>query len=146
MSKKELTGLLHEPLIAYGHLEGQSAYSIIDRIKEGLKFSTFLQLTKNLPFNMKDWSQFLHLSERTLQRYNKEKKSFDSTYAEKIIQIILLYNYGKKVFGKNQKFDKWLDTLNIALGRSKPKDFLDSYLGITLIKDELTKIEHGVLA
>jgi putative toxin-antitoxin system antitoxin component (TIGR02293 family) len=146
MSEKEINTLLEEPLLAYGYVEGKNSFSLLDLIKEGLKFTIFANLTKNLPFNLMEWSQYLHLSERTMQRYNKEKKVFEATYAEKIIQILLVYNYGKKVFGSKEKFDLWLNTTNIALGRKQPKEFLDTHIGISLIKDELLKIEHGVLA
>lgn len=146
MKEKDLHNLLNEPMATYGYIEGRTSFSLLEFIHEGLKFTSFANLTKNLPFNISEWSQYLHLSERTMQRYNKEKKIFEATYAEKIIQILLLYNYGKKVFGSKEKFDLWLNTTSIALGNKKPKDFLDTHLGINLIKDELIKIEHGVLA
>jgi len=50
------------------------------------------------------------------------------------------------VFGNKLKFDSWLETSNLALGDINPKSFLDSNLGINLVKDELARIEHGVLA
>ena len=40
----------------------------------------------------------------------------------------------------------WLDAENIALGGVKPKSLLDSTFGIEIVKDELTRIEHGILA
>ena len=50
------------------------------------------------------------------------------------------------MFGNKDYFNTWLNSVNLALGSLKPKQLLDSYFGIELIKDELTRIEHGVLA
>ena len=95
---------------------------------------------------MNEWSGFLHLSERTMQRYQKENKSFDSIYSEKIISIAMLYYYGIDVFGNKENFDKWLETKNIALGGLLPKELFDNTFGLQLIRDELTRIQHGILA
>jgi len=58
----------------------------------------------------------------------------------------MLYNLGTGIFGDKQRFDSWLESDNIALGGNKPKTYLDSTFGIGLLKDELIRIEHGVLA
>ncbi|MEO9071250.1 MAG: MbcA/ParS/Xre antitoxin family protein [Ginsengibacter sp.] len=56
-----------------------------------------------------------------------------------------LYKYGIKVFGNKEKFNLWLETKNQALGSIIPKKLLEKDSGINLLKDELTRIEHGVL-
>ena len=58
----------------------------------------------------------------------------------------MLYIKGLEVFGDTDKFDIWLESKNIALGGKRPKNLLDNTFGVNLIKDELTRIEHGVLA
>ena len=135
-----------EPSISYGITDDSGIFSLIDVVRRGLNFSAFINLTKKSPFNISDWASFLHLSERTIQRYEKEDKVFDTVYSEKIVQITLLYNYGTEVFGNSELFNTWLETPNIALGKSTPKDLLDSSFGIEFIKTELTKIAHGILA
>lgn len=95
---------------------------------------------------MNEWAGFLHLSERTLQRHKKDKAVFDAASSEKILEILLLYRYGVQVFGESGKFDLWLRTRNLALGGIKPKDLLDNSFGINLLKDELYRIEQGVLS
>ena len=80
-----------------------------------------------------------------MQRYQKEKKTFDPLYSEKILEILLLTRLGIEVFGNSEKFTSWLETKNMVLGSKKPKEFLDNTFGISLLKDELTRIEHGIL-
>ena len=137
---------LNEAAVAYSSIDDSGILSIIQRIRKGINFSIFTDIAQKIPFSLYEWSSFLHISERTMQRYQKEKKSFDPIYSEKIIEITMLYNYGVEVFGNKENFDQWLQTQNVALGGNTPKDFLDSTFGIQLIKDELTRIEHGVLA
>ncbi len=137
---------LKEPLVAYASLDDKSVYSLIHAIKNGIQFSFFEKLAKRIPFTLREWASYLHLSERSLQRYKKEKGTFNPVTSEKIIEIAMLNKYGIKVFGKQQKFNTWLSSKNLALGGVNPKDLLDSSFGIQLIKDELTRIEHGILA
>ena len=120
--------------------------SFIKVIRLGVAFSIFYSLCKETPFTLSEWSSYLNMSERTMQRYKREKKTFDPIYSEKILQIALVYNLGIDVFGDKEKFDAWLTTRNLALGGIKPKELLDNTFGISLLKDELTRIEHGVLA
>lgn len=132
--------------LSYSSVDDKSILKLIDMVRQGIKFSNFTELVKSSPFNINEWSDFLHLSERTMQRYKKEKATFGNIHSEKILQITLLFKYGVDVFGDKKKFNAWLETDNLALGRVKPKELLDNSFGIDLIKDELTRIEHGVLA
>lgn len=137
---------LDEPTIVYAILDDKNAFSLIKAIKEGIHFTFFERLAKNIPFTLREWSSFLHLSERSLQRYKKEKGTFNAVTSEKIIEITMLNKYGIEVFGEQEKFNTWLVTKNVALGGIKPRDLLDSSFGIQFLKDELTHIEHGILA
>ena len=138
--------MVYENSAAFSLSDDNSVLSLIKTIRKGIKYLNFNNIVNNSPFSLQDWSQFLHLSDRTMQRYKKEKKSFDALHSEKILEIVMLYNKGIVVFGYKEKFNTWLETSNVALGGSTPKSFLDSSMGIQLVKDELVRIEHGVLA
>jgi putative toxin-antitoxin system antitoxin component (TIGR02293 family) len=60
--------------------------------------------------------------------------------------LVMLYEYGIEVFGDRDNFNIWLNSRSIALGGRSPKELLDTKFGIDLVKDELGRIEHGVLA
>ena len=142
-SKKNI---ILEDRLAYGKADDQNIFFLMEAVRDGIGFTDFQKVSKKSPFTIHEWSAFLHMSDRTMQRYKKEKKTFDSLQSEKIIQIMLLYQMGAEVFGSSGKFDQWLDTDNLALGKIKPKTLLDNAFGISLLKDELTRMEHGVLA
>lgn len=133
-------------VLNYSAADDNNILRLIDMVRQGIKFSSFTEFVKLSPFNLNEWSGFLHLSERTMQRYQKEKATFSVPHSEKILQITLLFNYGVEVFGNKTKFNTWLETDNLALGKIKPKQLLDNSFGIELVKDELTRIEHGVLS
>ncbi len=124
----------------------EEAVALIYATRQGVTFDFFSQILNYLPIKFSEWSKFLHLSDRTMQRYKKEKKQFEALYAEKILEIALLYQNGQDVFSSKEFFDRWMNTENIALGGGKPKSLLDSNFGISLIKDELIRLEHGVVS
>ena len=119
---------------------------LIKTVRSGITFNRFYALSEKLPFSMTDWSGFLNLSDRTFQRYKKDKKRFDPIHTEKILEIVLLYYKGIEVFGDPEKFDTWLNLKNVAMGNEKPIKLLDNSFGIRLINDELIRIENGILA
>jgi putative toxin-antitoxin system antitoxin component (TIGR02293 family) len=136
---------ISDPFIAYKSTDDGSVFSLIEMIRNGIKFPAFNLFAARTPFSMAEWSSFLHISDRTMQRYSKEKRTFDPLQSEKIVEIALLFNKGTEVFGETNKFNSWLETENLALGKIKPKMLLDNTFGIGLLKDELTRIEYGIL-
>ncbi len=137
---------LLDPQVSYRSIDDSNIMSYIDFIRVGVKFKSFIAFANQSPFTLNEWSTYLHLSERTMQRYQKEERKFDAIQSEKILEIVLIYKKGIDVFGNAEKFNSWLETENLALGKNKPKSFLDSSFGINLLKDELTRIEYGILA
>ena len=138
--------ILNDPSVSYQSLGNKNISSLIASVRQGVSFASFISFVKKSPFNVSEWSSFLHLSERTMQRYKKEQKTFDPIYSEKILEIALLYRKGVEVFADKERFNAWLDANNIALGNVKPKELLDNTFGISLLRDEIGRIEHGVLA
>jgi putative toxin-antitoxin system antitoxin component (TIGR02293 family) len=136
-------GMAKEKL--YKHPE-EDSFDLTNMVREGVPYPYFNSLSNQIHFGLEEWSSYLHLSERTIQRYKKENKSFDPLYSERILQIELLYKKGIVVFGIADNFYTWMDTISIPLGSVKPKDLLDTGFGIEAIYDELGRIEFGVLA
>ncbi|TAE35456.1 MAG: DUF2384 domain-containing protein [Sphingobacteriales bacterium] len=133
-------------MAVYNAVDGNNIFWLIEQVRKGINYKKFINFANSGPFNLIEWAGFLHLSERTMLRYKQEEKTFDTLQSEKIIEIALLQNKGAEVFGNVSQFNLWLNTQNFALGKIKPKEMLDNSFGINLLKDELTKIEHGVLA
>jgi putative toxin-antitoxin system antitoxin component (TIGR02293 family) len=127
-------------------LPEEDSVAMVNMLREGVAFTYLNSISDRINFTLEDWSSYLHLSERTIQRYKKEKKPFDTIYSEKIVQIDLLYKRGVEVFGNEDNFHTWMATKSIPLGNIKPKELLDTTYGINLVTDELGRIEHGIFA
>ena len=74
------------------------------------------------------------------------KINLDPNNSEKKNELELLFTKGVEVFGNSEKFYNWLNSNSLALGGIKPVSLLDNTLGKMMLKDELTRIEHGILA
>ncbi len=132
--------------VSYIVSESAAAYGLINFIRGGLPFQFFLGLGERLPFSIREWARILHLSERSLQRYQKDQKAFDALQSERIIEITMLSNYGKSIFGSDRRWMQWLALPNLAMGGLAPQSLLDSSIGIQLIRDELGRLEHGIVS
>ncbi|MEP7127481.1 MAG: antitoxin Xre/MbcA/ParS toxin-binding domain-containing protein [Chitinophagales bacterium] len=119
---------------------------LIHSSRNGISFANFSAMVKAGPFTTDEWSQLLHVSLRSLQRYKKERKSFDPLLSERILSVAQLNEKGVSVFGDLQSYASWLETKSIALGGGSPKELLDTAFGIALVKDELDRLEHGIFA
>ena len=152
--------------VSYTVSESAAAYGLINFIRGGLPFQFFLGLGERLPFSIREWARVLHLSERSLQRFQKDQKAFDAMrsdcmaskafqkdqkafdamQSERIIEITMLSNYGKSIFGSDRRWMQWLALPNLAMGGLAPQSLLDSSIGIQLIRDELGRLEHGIVS
>lgn len=132
--------------ISFQSADDRDILFLINTIREGISYSFFEAIVETGPFSFEEWSTYFNISERTLQRYKKEQKPFHAAAAERILEIVMLYRYGLEVFEDQGNFETWLSTKSIALAGSKPKELLDTTFGVNMIRDELTRIAHGVLA
>jgi len=130
----------------YKFIDDDDDVNLALMVREGVSFYNFTKLSDRIHMSLQEWADYLHISERTIQRYKKENKTFDPIHAERIIVIELLYKKGIDVFGIEDNFYTWMDSKSVALGGVKPKELLDTSFGITMVYDELGRIEHGIFA
>ena len=126
--------------------EDAGVYEVMSVLRRGITFSDFLQIVHESLLTMQEWAEILHVDARTLQRYRVGNLTFAPLQSEKILEIKILNRLGAETFGDAVRFDTWLNANNISLGGVRPKDLLDNAFGIALIKDELIRIQYGILA
>ena len=132
--------------ISFGWNDDQRSYVLIKLVREGIPYNDFSAVSSLSPFTIKEWSNYLNVSTRTLERHKEENKIFRQEQSERILSIYQLLNYGVSVFGYKEGFFDWIGSESIALGGVMPKELLDTSIGINLVKDELGRLEHGILA
>lgn len=133
-------------VFSYQEADDKNLLAIIDIVRNGISYKDFNRIADDTPFSLTDWAHYLQVSERTIQRNRKEKKSFQPIQSERIVELSMLYKYGVEVFEDKDNFNIWLNSKSISLGGRTPKDLLDTKFGIGMVRDELGRIEHGILA
>lgn len=148
INANELINTISRGLSTTNPIGPETLKSFIYASRHGLKYSVYNKLFRELEsiINLSDWADYLNVNRRTLERYRKEKKKLDTAKSERLLQISIIINTGLQVFGDADKLFSWLKTESLALGNVKPKDLLDTNFGISLVRDELTRIEHGIFA
>lgn len=158
---------VNEPEVAYGSsissgvpsissfLRNKTAPSTIDGvinkhqyislIRQGVPMQTLLHLIKTTDISASEIASILHTSERTLRRYTNDTL-LNPEQSERIIELARLFSRGSEVFGSLDDFKTWMNSTIVALGNIKPKELLDTSLGIEIIQEELGRIEHGIFA
>lgn len=120
---------------------------IIHSIRKGLSYRFFSYIKEITPFTEKDWSEYLNVSIRTLQRNkNEDHFFFKPIHSEKIIELAEVTNFGVQIFDSVDQFYVWLNTPSFALGKLKPSELLKDSYGKELVMAELNRINHGIFA
>lgn len=131
--------IAEEPMATYN----LSQYS---KITKDFTFNDFKKIAEKVDFTQKEWSEVLHISERTLQRYAHENGEFNTGVADRILQINKVLQRGKEVFGSYARFNLWLRGNPYMLEGQLSIHSLASIDGINNVLTQLGRIEHGILA
>jgi putative toxin-antitoxin system antitoxin component (TIGR02293 family) len=107
-------------------------------------YKKFEKIEAKIPFTQKEWANILHLSERTLQRYAKENKSFEGLYVDRILHIEQLVDKGLDTFHSPQALYEWLKKDKKVMGQVLNFDSLYSTQGIQDTIDQIGRIQYGV--
>ena len=109
-------------------------------------YAEFRKTADKVPFTLGEWASILHLSERTLQRYAQSNASFAPIHAERFHQVEQLIALGKKLFGRTSAFSDWLHANPPALEGNLSMQSLESFDGIRQVREQLERIQQGLLA
>ena len=115
----------------------------IDLIRKGLPKKVFDHLMKRTGLTEDEMSMILHVSKRTLQRRDLSSE-FNPEQSERLIELAKLFTKGEDVFGGPDQFKEWIDSRIWSLGNKKPREFMDTSIGLSILMDELGRIEYGV--
>ncbi|MEO7800857.1 MAG: antitoxin Xre-like helix-turn-helix domain-containing protein [Ginsengibacter sp.] len=114
--------------------------------QQDFTYKDFKKIADRVPFTQKEWSDLLHISERTLQRYSKDNSSFNFSVTDRILQINKVIKKGVEVFGSSEKFITWLKNNPFMLEGNVSFQSLGNFEGINRVLTQLSRIEYGILA
>jgi putative toxin-antitoxin system antitoxin component (TIGR02293 family) len=116
--------------------------SVIRKGVPKLAMDNLMEITGITAYEM---AGIVRLSDRTLRRYTSQTL-LNPEQSERVVELAKLYSRGEDVFGGLPDFKEWMDSTVMALGNKKPKEFLDTSIGIEMLMNELGRIEHGIFA
>jgi len=128
--------------------EPMAIYSLKKNVPslKNFTFNDFKKIADKVDFTQKEWSDILHISERTLQRYAHANGTFNTGVIDRILQINKVFDCGKEVFGSYERFNLWLRDNPYMLEGRLSIHSLASFEGINLVLTQIGRIEHGILA
>ncbi len=117
----------------------------INIIRNGVSRQVMDHLMDVADISLTEMAAIIHTSDRTLRRYTPNQK-LSQEQSERMIEMAKLYSRGEEVLGSLNDFKEWMDSKLLTFGNKKPKEFLDTSIGINMIMDELGRIQHGIFA
>jgi putative toxin-antitoxin system antitoxin component (TIGR02293 family) len=120
-------------------------FDIIKLARRGFSKKTLLSLANKISITLQELAHIIHISERTLQRYDDDA-IIKTEYAEKAVELARLYTRGEEVFGSLDKFKLWAKYPNFVFNGEAPISLLDTSAGFDMVFKELGRIEHGIFA
>lgn len=152
--KKQKKHTVNEPAIAYtrnniSHVVGQfldispakldEPLSRVKIFREGLKKESLECLKSKTGLDYQTLARALSVSSKTLQR----TKIFGTVQSEKMYALAGLYALGMSYFGEDG-FKAWMNRPLFSLGNRIPLELLDVSEGVTLLRAEIMRLQHGI--
>jgi putative toxin-antitoxin system antitoxin component (TIGR02293 family) len=143
--KKKYNENKEKPMMAE---EPMAIYNVRKNVPslQNFSFNDFKKISDKVDFTQNEWSDILHISERTLQRYGHANGTFNTGVIDRILQINKVFERGKEVFGSYQKFNLWLRGNPYMLEGQLSVHSLASFDGLNNLLTQIGRIEHGILA
>jgi putative toxin-antitoxin system antitoxin component (TIGR02293 family) len=126
-------------------LDAPSDLDLVALIRTGLTKKALDCMLNAYNITSLDMARILHVSDRTMRRYETESV-LNPEQSERLIELARLFAHGMAVFGSKERFRRWLQSEVYSLGGQKPFDLLDTSIGIGLVNDVLGRIEYGIVA
>lgn len=128
----------------YAHLiDLKSNFEKMKQVRSGISKGVLVQIKNHINMDYDSLSIILGTTKTTIHN-KKSDDRFSPTVSEKIVALYDLYEFGYSVFEDKLNFEKWMQTVNRALGYKKPMELLDTIFGIDEVKNLIGRIGHGV--
>lgn len=140
MSEKSINNILREAAVAY---EASSDMSLVELARQGISKKSLLKLAGIAALSLKQFSELLPVSLRTLQRYNNNDL-LPPEVSEHALLVAEVLGRGIEVFNNREQLQHWLQTPSVSFAGQTPFSLLDTSFGARMVTDELGRLEQGV--
>lgn len=125
------------------HVSPSSDFDWLMLSRAGISKQVILSLAKRMSLTIQEIAAVMHISERTLQRYD-DQDIIKPEYTSRAVELVRLYIRGEEVFGSLDAFKSWMKSPNYIFNNETPLQLLDTPIGFRLVWDEIGRIEHGI--
>ena len=137
--------IIEETLVGY-HAMCANPVSLLINAKKGLTAKAALDFILVSGFTYDEFQETFKTTVKTIQNYAVQDLKLDASLSEKLLKSFALFKKGIAVFGSASAFHQWLNTSAYGLGNQIPFTLIDTFTGMSLIEEELVRIEFGDLA
>ena len=120
-----------------------SGFNMVERIREGLPYSSLEALMRRLKLTREEASASLAVPLRTLARRKRERK-LSATESDRLYRLARVGSQALAIFGTEEAAAHWLRSRIPALGMAVPLDLLDTDAGALEVQNVLFRVQHGV--
>ncbi len=145
-SSEDSNPLVVSDVIEKYEVTPDNTFRLVGKAHHGISAKAFYDVLSISGFSKTELAGLLDLSFKTIQRYHKQGKKLNALNSEQLLKMMLLFQKAEEVFGSVQAFNRWLRKPSIGLKEQRPFDLMRTAGGIDLIYEELSRIEHGILA
>lgn len=142
MSEESINNVLREAAVAY---KTSSAMSMVELARHGISKKSLLKLADIAALSLKQFSELLPVSLRTMQRYNDDDL-LPPEISEHALVVAEVLGRGMEVFNNREQLQHWLQTPAVSFAGQTPVSLLDTSFGARMVTDELGRLEQGVYA
>lgn len=139
------SSVLEETMVSYQSMYANPV-SLLTNSKKGLSAKAALDFISISGFTYDEFQETFKTTVKTIQNYATQDLKLDASLSEKVLKSFALFKKGIEVFGSASAFHQWLNTVAYGLGNQIPFTLMDTFTGISLIEEELVRIEFGDLA
>lgn len=141
---------IHVSVVSETMVHYQSMYAndiaLLTHSKKGLNAKAALDFISVSGFSYQEFQEIFNTTVKTIQNYVIQDMKLDAALSEKLLKSFALFNKGIELFGSPRAFHDWLNTSAYGLGNQIPYNLMDTITGISLVEEELIRIEYGDLA
>ena len=142
---KPTASVVEETIVLYQPMYANSV-SLLSYSKKGLSAKVALDFLTISGFTYDEFQETFKTTVKTIQNYAVQDLKLDASLSEKVLKSFELFKKGIEIFGSAASFYQWINTAAYGLGNQTPFSLMDTFTGITLIEEELIRIQFGDLA
>lgn len=133
-----------EPEAIYGRYEPQLADTghLVFAAQEGISAAIFDDVV-TLYGHQQYIAEVVDLNLKTIHKYKLQNLKFSPARSELLLKLVALYKKGVRIFGGRQAFLAWLSKPAYGIDSRVPFDLIKTSDGISLVDEELDRIQYG---